>query len=111
MNQKLIIAKQNHEAWLIKNNVHPTQLKKRKKSSNKPKYDGIAALYYSNQSNNMNGAGVLPVRSIWESIRNGEESINTITAIQEKASRVSTAFNKGALQLIPKDQIIYSGKK
>jgi len=112
MNQNLILAKQKHEAWLIKNGVHPTQIKSRKKVTNKKSDFGVAKSYYADQSNNMtSGANVLPVRSIWEIVRNGEESPETIAAIKEKASRVGPSFNKGATQLIPKNEIIYAGRK
>lgn len=104
-----MIAKEEHDKWLIKHNCHPTQLKARKKFSNKPKDFGVAKNYYADQSNSF--APSLPVKSIWEEIRTGNESPKTIADIKEKASRVGPAFNKGGMQLLPKDQIIYSGKK
>lgn len=111
MNQSksLNLAKAQHEKWLRKNNCHPDQLKARKKKSNRPKDFGVAKEYYSTQSNTI--APSAPVKSIWEDIRNGNETPATIAAIKEKAARVGPAFNKGGMQLLPKDQIIYSGKK
>jgi hypothetical protein len=111
MNQSrsLLRARDEHDRWLLKNNCHPSQLKKRKKKSNKPKDFGVAKEYYSDQSNTIPPSA--PIKSIWEDIRSGNESPQTIAAIKEKASRTAPAFNKGGMQLLSKDQIIYSGKK
>lgn len=112
VNQK-VKSQKAHDKWLMKNNCHPVQLASRKKKRGNLKKDfGVAKDYYANQSNNIHsGASVLPVRSIFEHIRTGEETQATIEAIKEKASRVGPAFNKGGMQLLSKDQIIFSGKK
>lgn len=108
----MLQEKAAHDKWLKKNGCHPSQLKKKKKQSNKVDDFGVAKSYYGNQSNTINnGVSVLPVRSIFEDIRTGNETPETIEAIKEKASRVGPAFNKGGMQLLPKDQIIFSGKK
>ncbi len=101
--------KEQHEKWLRKHGVHPDQLKGRKKYSNKPKDFGVAKDYYGNLSNTI--APPVLVNSIWEQVRLHPESDAVMQAINEKRSRVGPAYNKGGLQLLPKKEIIYSGKK
>lgn len=90
---------------------HPDQIKARRKNvrSLRNKVGGVVKEYYGNLANTIPPPGM--VNSIFEKIRQGTESPHTIAEIMEKASRVGVAFNKGGLQLIPKDQIIFSGKK
>ena len=115
MNQSLknTQAKILHEKWLRKNNCHPDQLKTKKKKSNRPKDFGVAKNYYANQSNNiLDGVSVLPVRSIFEDIRNSNESPETLAAINEKKSRIGPAWSKGSLQYIPDKELMKtSGRK
>src|SRR4051812_4496779 len=101
--------KKQHDQWLLKRGVHPSQIKKRKKFSNKPKDFGVAKSYYADQANTI--APPVLVTSIWEKLRTGNETQATIDQIKEKASRVGPAYNKGGMQLLPKKEIIYSGKK
>src|SRR6202007_3038745 len=96
-------SKINHDKWLRDHNCHPDQIKQRKKSPGKLKGFNVAKQYYGDQSNNFpTNVSVLPVRSIFEDIRNGNETPETLAAINEKKSRISSAFNKGPLQLISK---------
>jgi len=98
-----------HEKWLRKHGVHPDQIKGRKKYSNKPKDFDVAKEYYGNLANTI--APPVLVNSIWEQVRLHPESDAVMQAINEKRSRVGTAYNKGGLQLLPKKEIIFSGKK
>ena len=99
-----------HIKWLLKNNVHPEQIRSRRKNSpRKLKGFSVARSYYENLGNTFSpSAGK---KSIWETIRTGNETEATIRAIKEKATRVGPAFNKGALQYIPLEMIPHAGKK
>lgn len=102
-------AKEHHNKWLLKNNVHPNQIKKRKKFSNKPKDFGVAKSYYGDQANTI--APPVLVTSIWEKLRTGNETAETIRQIKEKASRCAPAYNKGGFQVLSEKEMKHAGQK
>lgn len=68
---------------------------------------GVSKEYYGNLSNTI--APPVLKNSIWDKLDG--ESPETIAAMKEKASRVAPAYSKGSLQLIPKKEIQYAGRK
>jgi uncharacterized protein YfeS len=69
----------------------------------------VAKEYYGDLANTV--APPVLLNTIWEQIRLNPETEEVMDQILEKASRVGPAYNKGGMQLLSSDQIIYSGKK
>lgn len=91
-------AKQAHDAWLRERGLHPEQIAKRQSKAkkimtvvdeviNSPKLPALS---------NKVGNGFK--NDIWEKIRTGEETPETVAEIQAKAKRIIIPFNKGAYQ-------------
>lgn len=89
-------AKLKHEKWLLKNNCHPSQIKERKKPVKKLTGFSVSKEYYGNLANTV---APNPLdNSIWERVRKGEETPETIREIQRKATQCVPLFNKGGIQ-------------
>lgn len=102
-------AKGNHDAWLRKMGVHPEQLKLANSVKNTiPNYRVNNNVPLSNEI-----AGTAPKRDIWEKIRTGNESEETVAAIKDKATRCLPAYNKGGIQYLgtDKETLKHAGKK
>jgi hypothetical protein len=103
-------AKIEHEKWLIKNNCHISQIKKRKPAKKRMVGFNVASEYYANLANTV--APPVLNNSIWEQIRQGNESPETIQAIKEKASNCMPLSNKAGIQYTTdKKEIENAGRK
>lgn len=103
--------KTEYDRWLKKNGVHPDQIKARKgklpKISCKPQ-TGIAKDYYGEMANTISPPAYS--NTIWDKIKDGEKP-ETILEIKRKASKCLAPYNKGSLQFISDDMLIFAGKK
>lgn len=109
MNKRLEKARAEHNRWLEKRNLLPSQVRARlgkpKQLSAwdaKPPPAPSQSMVYT--------AGV---NSIWEKIRKGEEKPETVEAIVAKSKRIAPAYSKGALQYLGEDPEVIrnAGKK
>lgn len=96
--------------------AHPQQISQRKKlrsQSNKYKLPSVLSAsknYHENLSNTI--PPFVGKKSIWESIRIGNESPQTIQKIKDKANRIGPAFNKGPIMYINSSDDLHTlGKK
>lgn len=111
-NMKLEKAKSQHEKWLTKNGVNSEQLAKRRKPSKKKPYTDlkISKEYYGNLSNTV--APPVLLNTIWEKLRTGNETPETIQAIKDKANQCAPLYNKGGNQYSSsKDELKNAGRK
>ena len=69
----------------------------------------VADTYYGNLANTI--APPVLNNSIWEKVRIGQESTQTIRQIQEKATRVAPGYNKGGLQVLSAEEMKNAGRK
>lgn len=69
----------------------------------------MAKSYYADLSNTI--APPVLLNSIWEQIRIGNESPETIRQIKENAAMVAPGYNKGGLQVLSKEEMKNAGKK
>lgn len=101
--------KSQHDKWLRKHNVHPDQLKKRKRKTNTPTDFNVAHNYYGSQSNTI--APPAFKRDIFEQIRTGNETPQTIAAIKQKSSQCIPLFNKGGMQFSSNKEELKNGNR
>ena len=107
------VAKQAHDEWLRARGLHPEQIAKRQSKATKvmevidsyktdPKLPALS---------NKVGNGIK--NDIWEKIRKGEETPDTVAEIEAKSKRIAIAFNKGAYQYMGNGKENYrdAGKK
>lgn len=108
MNKRLTKARAEHDLWLEKRGLLPSQIRARR-GKPKPLSTWNAQRPPAPRQSMTYTAGV---NSIWEKIRKGEEKPETIEAIVAKSKRIAPAYSKGAYQLItPGMEIENLGKK
>lgn len=103
--------KTEYDRWLKKNGVHPDQIKARKGKSEKKlmiSTINVVEEYYGNLSNSISPPAYS--NTIWDKIKDGEKP-ETILEIKRKASKCLAPYNKGSLQFISDDMLIFAGKK
>lgn len=110
-NSKLI---SDHDRWLLKNGVHPQQIKIKKtvdKNWKQEYTEGMKIDRSGYVSSGMSGsASSCAKRDIMTNLH--KEPKHVQDAILEKASRVMPLYNKGGLQLLsPKDDLTQIGTK
>lgn len=93
-------AKQAHDAWLRERGLHPEQIAKRQSKAKKimTVVDEVTNSPKLPALSNKVGNGLK--NDIWEKIRKGEETPETVAEIEAKAKRIAIPFNKGAYQFI-----------
>jgi hypothetical protein len=69
----------------------------------------LVKTYYGDLSNTI--APPVLVNSIWEQVRIGNESPETIRQIKQKAAMVAPGYNKGGLQVLSKEEMKNAGRK
>jgi hypothetical protein len=109
MNKRLARARAEHDRWLEKRGLLPSQIKARR-GKPKPLEPWDAKPLPAPRQSMTYTAGV---NSIWEKIRKGEEKPETIEAIVAKSKRIAPLFNKGAVQYVGDDPDVIrnAGKK
>lgn len=109
MNKRLARARAEHDKWLEKRGLLPSQIRTR---LGKPKllqpWD-VKPMPKPNECNTYTAG----VNSIWEKIRKGEEKPETVQAIIDKSKRIAPLYNKGAVQYVGDDPDVIrnAGKK
>ena len=109
MNKRLTKARAEHDRWLEKRGLLPSQVRARL-GKPKPLSSWDAKPMPKPNECNTYTAGV---NSIWEKIRKGEEKPETVEAIVAKSRRIAPLFNKGAVQYVGDDPDVIrnAGKK
>lgn len=109
MNKRLQKARAEHDKWLAKRGLLPTQVRARL-GKPKPLSTWDAKKPPAPSESMTYTAGV---NSIWEKIRKGEEKPETVEAIIAKSKRIAPAYSKGALQYLGDDPDVIrnAGKK
>lgn len=109
MNKRLAKARAEHDQWLAKRGLLPTQVRAR---LGKPK---LLRTWDAELPPKPNESMVYTAgnKSIWEQIRLGNEKPETVKAIIAKSKRIVPAYSKGAYQYLgdDKENIINAGKK
>ena len=100
MNKRLAKAHDEHNRWLAKRGLLPSQIKARK---GPPKILGTWDAKPMPKPNE-NITFTAGLNSIWEKIRKGEEKQETIDAIVAKSKRIAALYNKGPIQYITDDR-------
>jgi len=109
MNKRLARARAEHDRWLEKRGLLPSQIKARKP---KPSILGawdVKPMPKPNQCMTYTAS----VNDIWEKIRKGNEKPETVEAIRARSRRIAPAYSKGALQYLGNDPDVIrnAGKK
>lgn len=93
-------AKLAHDAWLRDRGLHPDQIAQRQSKAKKymTVVDEVVNSPKLAPLSNKVGNGLK--NDIWEKIRKGEETPETVAEIEAKAKRIAIPFNKGAYQFI-----------
>ena len=102
----------NYEKWLLRNGVHPTQIKNKKTPNKNWKKEYRETLKVEGPDYPSSGLSgiVCTNKSIMANLH--KESPEVQKAIREKATRIAPAYNKGGLQYITDQADIESlGKK
>jgi len=106
-------AKQAHDSWLRARGLHPEQIAKRQAKAMK-----VVEVIDSYKTDPRlpalsNKVGNGTKNDIWEKIRKGEETPETVAEIEAKAKRIAVAYSKGPLQYLGTNKENYrdAGKK
>jgi len=117
MNKRLARARAEHDRWLEKRGLLPSQIKARKP---KPSILGAWDVKPMPKPNQCMHALInqcmiytAGVNDIWEKIRKGNEKPETVEAIRAKSRRIAPHYSKGALQYLGNDPDVIrnAGKK
>ena len=106
-------AKLAHDVWLRDRGLHPDQIAQRQ--SKAKKYMAVVDEVVNSPKlpalSNKVGNGLK--NDIWEKIRKGEETPETVAEIEAKARRVAVAYNKGPVMYMGTNKENYrdAGKK
>ena len=94
-----LLIRENHNNWLKSNGVHPDQLTERLKNRKQSiEREQIIEDRKLPPMSNTVGNGLK--NDIWEKIRKGIETVDTVNEIKAKSKRIAPAFNKGGYQYI-----------
>lgn len=109
MNKRLAKARAEHNVWLEKRGLLPSQIKVRKPKPQLLRPWDAKPMPKPNQCATYTAG----VNDIWEKIRKGEEKPETIQAIIAKSKRIAPAYSKGPVQYLGDDPDVIrnAGKK
>jgi len=94
-----ILNRENHNDWLRSKGVHPDQLNERLKNKKRSiEREQIIEDRTLPPMSNTVGNGIK--NDIWEKIRKGIETADTVNEIKAKSQRIAPAWNKGGYQYI-----------
>jgi len=100
LNAKQQRALAMHNEWLKSQGVHPTQISVRQVGAKSRKLDPKWTTETKSLPPLSNKVGNGLKNDIWEKIRKGQETPETIEEIKAKATRIAPAYNKGPLQYV-----------